>query len=103
MPFVKVAAVGSIAEHQGITVAVGDRLIAVFYEKGEYHAIDDLCPHIGTSLGAGECYDGAVACPWHAWRFRVTDGCWLDNPRIKTDSFAVRVVGNEVQVDVPES
>jgi nitrite reductase (NADH) small subunit len=98
--FVTVAKVGSIAEHQGITVTIGDRLVAVFYENGQYQAMDDLCPHMGASLGAGECHEGIVACPWHAWRFRVSDGCWLDNPRIKIDSFPVRVVGDEIQVSL---
>jgi len=103
MQFITVAKVGSIPEHGGITVTVGDRLIALFYENGEYRAIDDLCPHMGASLGAGESRNGVVVCPWHAWRFRTSDGCWLDNPRIKIDSFAVRVVGDEVQVAVPNN
>ncbi|MDZ4819232.1 MAG: Rieske (2Fe-2S) protein [Planctomycetota bacterium] len=101
--FVTVAKVGSIPENQGITVAVGERLVAVFYSGGEYHAINDLCPHMGASLGAGECVDGIVACPWHAWRFRVSDGTWCDNPKIKTDCYEVRVVGDDVQVRVPQA
>ena len=96
--FVTVAKVGSIPDGQGATFAVGDHLVAVFFEKGEYRAIDDLCPHMGASLGAGCIENGIVACPWHAWRFRVTDGAWADNPRIKINRFAVRVVGDEIQV-----
>ncbi len=96
--FVTVAKVGSIPEGQGITVAVGERLIAVLNSDGEYFALDDICPHMGASLGAGEVYEGIVTCPWHAWRFKVCDGTWCDSPRIKTDSFEVRVVGDEIQV-----
>ena len=51
--FVTVARVGSIPDGEGITVTVGDRLIAVFNQNGCYAAIDDLCPHMGASLGAG--------------------------------------------------
>ena len=98
--FVTVAKVGSIPEGRGETFTVGDRLIAVFYTDGQYFAIDDLCPHMGASLGAGEVYDGTVLCPWHAWRFRVTDGTWCDNPRIKTSSFETRIVGDEIQVSI---
>jgi nitrite reductase (NADH) small subunit/3-phenylpropionate/trans-cinnamate dioxygenase ferredoxin subunit len=73
--------------------------VAVFnLGAGNYHAIDDLCPHMGASLAAGEVYNGIVTCPWHAWRFRVTDGTWCDNPRIKTTVFDVRVVDDEIQV-----
>ncbi len=96
--YVTVAKVGAIAEGHGGTFTVGDRLVAVFLSGGEYHAIDDLCPHMGASLGAGEVFDGAVACPWHAWRFSVCNGKWLDNPKLSVDCFEVRVVGDEIQV-----
>lgn len=99
--FQTVAKVGSIAEGQGATFVVDGRLVAVFCERGEYKAIDDLCPHMGASLGAGEVIEGIVTCPWHAWRFRVSDGTWCDNPKLKIDAFEVRVVGDDIQVAVP--
>lgn len=96
--FVTVAKVDEIAPGCGGTFNVGERLVAVFNSDGEYLAIDDLCPHMGASLGAGQVEDGVVACPWHAWRFKVCDGTWCDNPRIKIDSFDIRIVGDEIQV-----
>lgn len=98
--FTTVARAGEIAEGQGITVTVGERLVAVFFVDGEYRAIDDLCPHQGASLGAGCVEDGEVFCPWHAWRFRLSDGKWADNPKLGVDVFETRVVGDEVQVRV---
>lgn len=100
--FVTVAKVGAIPPGKGDTFAVNGRLIAVFNDAGNYFAIDDLCPHMGASLGAGDVEHGMVACPWHAWRFRICDGTWCDNPRIKIDAFEVRVVGDEIQVLAPE-
>ncbi len=99
--FTTVARIGEIPEGEGRTFAVNDRLVAVFRDHGEYFAIDDLCPHMGASLGEGGVENGMVSCPWHAWRFRISDGTWCDNPKIKTDSFPVRVVGDEIQVSVP--
>ncbi|MEZ6073020.1 MAG: Rieske 2Fe-2S domain-containing protein [Pirellulales bacterium] len=96
--FVTVAKVGEIAPGSGGTFKVGERLVAVFNNDGEYLAIDDLCPHMGASLGAGYIDEGVVACPWHAWRFKICDGTWCDNPRVKIDSFEVRVQGEEIQV-----
>lgn len=96
--FVTVAQVGTIPEGEGKTFNVDGRLVAVFYDGGEYFAIDDVCPHMGASLGAGAVEDGAVSCPWHAWRFRICDGTWQDNPKIKIDSFDIRVEGNDIQV-----
>ena len=101
--FQPVAKVGSIAEGKGETVTVDGRMIAVFNRGGEYFAIDDLCPHQGASLGAGELDEtGAVACPWHAWRFCVADGKWCDNPRLGVDTFETRIVGDNIEVRVPE-
>ena len=101
--FITVAKVGSIPEGQGATFPLGDRLVAVFNRNGTYSAIDDLCPHMGASLGAGELdAEGTVTCPWHAWRFDVCSGVWCDNPRLKIDAFQVRVQGDEIQVRLPE-
>ena len=99
--FITVAKVGAIPEGRGMTCIVNGRLVAVFFAGGKYQAIDDLCPHMGASLGAGEVYDGVVSCPWHAWRFRVSDGTWCDNPRLKVASYEVRIEGDEIQVRVP--
>jgi nitrite reductase (NADH) small subunit/3-phenylpropionate/trans-cinnamate dioxygenase ferredoxin subunit len=97
--FVTVAKVGAIPEGTGAAFPVGEKLVAVFnLGEGKYHAINDLCPHMGASLADGFVEGDVVTCPWHAWRFRVTDGTWCDNPRIKTDVFEVRVEGDEIQV-----
>jgi nitrite reductase (NADH) small subunit/3-phenylpropionate/trans-cinnamate dioxygenase ferredoxin subunit len=100
--FTTVAQVGDIPDGQGRAFAVHEWMVAVFHIDGQYFAINDFCPHMGASLASGYVENGIVACPWHAWRFKVSDGTWCDNPRIKTESFEVRVVGNEIQVRVPE-
>jgi len=99
LKFVTVAKVGAIPVGQGATFPLGDRLVAVFNRNGTYYAIDDLCPHMGASLGAGELdEEGVVTCPWHAWRFDVCSGIWRDNPRLKIDAYEVRVKDDEIQV-----
>ena len=40
----------------------------------------------------------AVACPWHHWRFSIENGSWLDNPKISIDTFRVRVMNGNIQV-----
>src|SRR5215468_9454269 len=84
------------------TVKVGDKLVALFREDGRYYAIDDMCPHMGASLSGGYVENGIVTCPWHAWRFRLGDGAWADNPRIKIGCYPVRVQGDDLQVQVEE-
>lgn len=99
--FHTVCKVGDIPEGEARAVAVGAKLIALFRQNGQYYAIDDVCPHMGASLSGGYVDRGIVTCPWHAWRFRLADGAWADNPRIKTGSYPVRIEGEAIQVQVP--
>jgi NAD(P)H-dependent nitrite reductase small subunit len=82
----------------GKTVDVAGKLIAVFRVGEGYYAIDDVCPHMGASLADGEVESGVVTCPWHAWRFRLADGAWADNPRIKIGCYPVQVSDGFVRI-----
>lgn len=102
--FQTVAKVGDIPEGEGRAFPVSGRMVAIFLSGGEYHAVNDFCPHMGASLAGGYVENGAVTCPWHAWRFCVKDGTWLDNPqaKLRTDCYPVRVLGDEIQVQLPD-
>ena len=76
------------------------KAVLVANVDGIAYAIDDTCPHMGASLATGYVEDGGVTCPWHAWRFRLSDGAWADYTRIKIGCYPVRVEGDEVQVQV---
>jgi len=98
--FMPVCKVHEVREGEGKTVSVKGKLIAVFVEQGRHFAINDTCPHMGASLSGGHLENGIVTCPWHAWRFRLADGAWADNPRIKIGCYPVRVVGEDIEVEV---
>lgn len=99
--YTAVARAGEIPAGEGRVYEVAGRLVAVFFDGASYHAMDDLCPHMGASLGSGPFVDGVVTCPWHAWRFRACDGAWCDNEKLKVDVFEVRVAGDSIEVLVP--
>ena len=99
--FRTVCRVDEVPEGEGKTVTVGGKLIALFKVNGAFHAIDDTCPHMGASLSGGYVENNIVTCPWHAWRFRVTDGTWADNPRVKIGSYPVHIVGDEIKIEIP--
>jgi nitrite reductase (NADH) small subunit len=82
------------------TVEIGGKLIALFHSDGRYFAIDDVCPHMGASLGGGYVENGIVTCPWHAWRFRLADGAWADNPRLKIGCYPVRLADGVIQIQI---
>ena len=96
--FVTIAREGDVPEGTGATFTVDDRLVALFHTADGYRAIDDLCPHMGASLGSGDLEGTVVSCPWHAWRFDVCNGNWVDNPKLQVASHEVRLEGDEIQV-----
>ncbi len=102
--FQTVALVGDIPLGEGRAYPVNGLMVAVFHLPEGYTAINDTCPHMGASLAEGYLENTAVTCPWHAWRFCVKEGTWLDNPKGKVhlQTFPVRVVGNEIQVLVED-
>src|ERR1700685_3731602 len=102
--FRTVAKIGEIPEGEGRAFPVDGTMVAVFHVGGEYTAINDVCPHMGASLASGYVEGSCVTCPWHAWRFSVKDGTWLDHPRSKiaNASYPVRVGGEEMRAMVED-
>jgi nitrite reductase (NADH) small subunit len=104
-PMAKTVVVGRVADIPdggAVTVRGPGKQIAIFRVGDQVYAIDDMCPHAGASLAGGFVENGVVTCPWHYWRFRLADGAWADNPRIKTGCYPVRVVDGEVHLEVPD-
>src|SRR5690348_9712328 len=101
MAFVKVATVQEIPPGCGREVAAGGKTLAVFNDGGTLYAIDNECTHSGAPLAEGDCAGGQVVCPWHGARFNLTTGEALSRPATRgVKAYPVRVVGEEVQVDV---
>jgi 3-phenylpropionate/trans-cinnamate dioxygenase ferredoxin component len=104
MSWIRVAAVGDIAEGEAIQI---DREppIALFRSGGEYFATDDWCPHGLSSLADGYVdSDATVECSAHLARFCLRTGRVLLPPA--TDPIAtypVRIDGSEILVEVGET
>ena len=99
---VTIAKAADIPEGGNLVVNIRERDIVIFRVNGSLFALDDMCPHAGASLSGGFVEDGCVTCPWHYWRFRLSDGAWADSPKYKTGSYPVHVVGDDVQLELPE-
>lgn len=87
---------------EGRAFPVGDLMIAIFNDQGTFYAMDDFCPHQGASLACGYMEEGTVACPWHAWRFSMKDGSWLDSPKIRVPTYPVEIDGDQILVEIPD-
>lgn len=100
--YVAVAKLADLDPEQGTTIKVRGRLIALFLQGEKVYAMDDCCPHMGASLATGYICDGVVSCPWHAWRFRIEDGAWVDAPGSGTrvNTYSTKIEGDEVLLDI---
>ena len=70
--WVRVTAADEVPDGRGRAFSVGTLRIALFRDGDTWHAIDESCPHQGTSLATGVLHEGRVICPLHAWVFDVT-------------------------------
>jgi nitrite reductase/ring-hydroxylating ferredoxin subunit len=101
MAFTKVATTQEIPPGTSKQVTAGGRTLALFNDNGTFYAIDDTCTHRNAPLHEGECFGGAVTCPWHGAQFDLATGAVLSPPaRVGVRAYKVQVVGEEVQVDV---
>ncbi len=99
--WVDLCSVGEIPEGEAKSFEVKGKTIGVFQTQGQIRAIDDHCPHMGAPLSSGHSENGVVTCPWHAWRFRLEDGAWLDNPKIKIGCYKTQLAQGRIQVEEP--
>ncbi|MFL5675324.1 MAG: Rieske (2Fe-2S) protein, partial [Chloroflexota bacterium] len=49
---------------------------------GTVNALHAVCAHAGGPLAEGTVVDGCIECPWHASRFRLTDGALRQGPSV---------------------
>ncbi|WP_423820762.1 non-heme iron oxygenase ferredoxin subunit [Salinisphaera sp. SPP-AMP-43] len=90
---------GDLNEGQCRIVDVDDTMIAVFFRRGEYYAIHDMCTHDGGELASGDVEGDEVICPRHGARFCIKNGKALSAPAYEdVDTFPTRVENGTVQV-----
>ncbi len=99
--FVTVARVGEIAAGDVKIVRLDDTTVAVFHLDDGYWAIEDVCTHDGGPVAEGPLEGGVIECPRHGARFDVRTGAVKSFPATTpVPTYAVRVVGDEVQVSL---
>ena len=100
--FVKIGTTAELEDLEvGKLVEAGGKRIAIFNLGGKYYAIEDTCPHRGGPLSQGMLAEDEVICPWHGSRFKVKTGAVLTPPAQRNvKSFPVRIVGNDVEVEI---
>lgn len=54
---------------------LGEDLVVFRDGRGNLGALEEHCPHRGTSLGYGCVDDEGIRCPYHGWKFAASGAC----------------------------
>jgi 3-phenylpropionate/trans-cinnamate dioxygenase ferredoxin subunit len=72
--WVKIGETGDVPPGAGRAFAIEGYSIAVFNVDGKLYAIDDSCPHQGSSLAMGRLDGYVVTCRSHGMKVNVAVG-----------------------------
>ncbi len=97
---VTVGRVEDVPAGRGATVQLKDGSeLALFNVNGEFHAMENFCPHKGFPLADSRLYGNVVECDLHGWRFDVRSGecfternCAVDTYKVIVDNGWIKIV-----------
>ena len=69
--------------------------------RGRLLACRDRCTHMGAPLSGGSLVGDAVVCAWHGWTFDLETGRCLNRDWTAVETYPVRVVGDQYEIEVP--
>jgi nitrite reductase (NADH) small subunit len=98
--WVRIGLVSDFPEGTAREVVAAGRVLAVYCVQGHIYVLDGICPHQGGPLGRGKLEGYVVTCPWHGWQYDVRTGQHQSIRSLIHRSFAVRVEGEDVWVNV---
>lgn len=101
MSFVSVARIDEIPDQRGLRVRINEIDIGLYRVGDEVFAMVDNCPHAGFPLSDGRLAGCVIVCEAHGWPFDVRTGFDPDHADgFPIPCFAVRIEGDQVQVDL---
>ena len=101
--WIEIATVEDLLPGRALECVASGKIIALFRIDDQFHALDGICPHQGGPLGKGKLQGCVVTCPWHGWRFNVTDGAYQSNQTLFQKSYPVKIERGKVLVNMGET
>ena len=97
---ITVCRVEDVPPGRGATVELADGSeLALFNVGGEFHAIENFCPHRGAPLAEGQLCESVVTCDWHGWHFDVRTGACMDHPGA-VESYPVTIEDGMIKIQL---
>jgi nitrite reductase/ring-hydroxylating ferredoxin subunit len=93
-------------------IVLKDDKIVCFYHKGEFYAMEAVCPHSGGPLHLSQvelvdiedldfssCQVEALVCPWHSYKFTLDTGKSVDDEIFNTNVYKVLLIDETIYID----
>lgn len=98
---ITVGNVNAVPPGRGATVQLkGGGELALFNVGGEFHAIENFCPHKGAPLADSRLYGNIVECDLHGWRFDVRNGECFTKKGCSIESYEVLIEDEMIKIIV---
>lgn len=99
--WVEIGEVGDLPPNSLHGISVGDDRLLVVRLDGDWRVFPNACPGSILPLDLGRLDGNELVCPWHGCRYELSTGARLDSDGPPLPSFAVRTVGNHIEVELP--
>ncbi len=100
--WVKVAEIDEVPVGAGRAFTIEGNTIAIFNVDGKLYAIDDSCPHQGSSLAMGQLEGCIVTCRSHGMKVNVTAGKERPGVGLDARSYPLEPRSDGLYVDLQE-
>lgn len=95
-----VATKEELKKNNQLTRWVADHDILLYEHEGEIKAISNICRHFGGPVGFHQAKKGVFTCLWHNWEYSCKDGACLNHPGFSLRSYAVKIEGEKIYVNL---
>lgn len=101
--FTKLAKVSELEPHGQFSKWIGGHDVLVYRHEGQIKAISNICIHFGGPVGFHKMKNDRFTCLWHNYEFGAKDGTCLTNPNLKLRQYALKVVSEEIWIQLVEA
>src|SRR5579862_941306 len=102
--FVRVAHVSDLRKGGMLEINVGTRTILLCRTRDGWFAVDNVCTHAYAKLSEGRLRKTRLICPLHGGSFDCRTGAAIAAPAVvPLKTYAVRVIGEQVEIAVDEA
>ncbi len=98
--WVKVSTLTEVQPGTSKTCTVNGKEFGVYNVEGKVYTTENTCYHQGAPLADGRLEGKVITCPWHSWKYDVTNGQCTRDESIIIKTFPTKVEGDDILIEI---